>query len=201
MMIIVCPGIHSPHWTQAWLKQLAQAAPEVIPTLHIAPVAPLGAWSPYQVRQGLEAAIAPPPTSLIFIAFSAGCVAAAALAHHCHHRGYAVRAVIAWDGWGVPLAGPFPVHRLSHDVFTHRTSGSAPSLGHFYSDPPVSHGHLWQSPATVPGWQTQPGISPAPKPPPGPRETDSHPGAGSPQPLATTALDFLVACLRHYGEF
>jgi len=41
---------------------------------------------------------------------------------------------------GVPLVGNFPIHRLSHDYFTHWSSAVLGSGNDsFYADPPVEH--------------------------------------------------------------
>ena len=57
-----------------------------------------------------------------------------------------MKALIAFDGWGVPLVGNFPIYRISHDQFTH---WSSELLGKgdksFYADPPVEHLDLWRS--------------------------------------------------------
>lgn len=76
-----------------------------------------------------------------------------------------IKALIALDGWGVPLGGNFPIYRLSHDSFTHWSSallgGGTES---FYADPPVEHLELWRSPQTTKGWwnhQTPTGLKTA----------------------------------------
>lgn len=69
-----------------------------------------------------------------------------------------MKALIAVDGWGVPLSGNFPIHRLSHDYFTHWSSallGSGDDS--FYSDPAVEHLAIWRSPHTCQGWWVQGG--------------------------------------------
>lgn len=102
--------------------------------------------------EGLRRAL-PHPQSLIFLAFSAGCLTAASVAHYFHHRSDSqVLGLLAIDGWGVPLAAPFPVHRLSHDHFTHITSTFSSSRCHFYADPAVPHLQIWQTPSQVRGW-------------------------------------------------
>ncbi len=89
---------------------------------------------------------------LTLIAFSAGVVTAMANATLWKAIGGEVKALFALDGWGVPLAGDFPIYRLSHDYFTHWSSrplgGGAES---FYADPPVDHLTLWASPDRVIG--------------------------------------------------
>ncbi len=215
--IIVCPGSHPPAWTEQWRQALTAIAPELTTTLAISPATP--PWAGHPLRQWLMALLAEastpplgnptqppsdqplgqPPTvqPLIYmVAFSAGCVAAEAIAHYAPHGGYRIGAIFAWDGWGVPLVGPFPVHRLSHDGFTHYTSyrpggkrgdGPRPALGHrphFYADPTVPHHQLWQAPHQVQGWQV---------------------GDFTPQPSRhrhrTTALAFQLACFHHYGLY
>ena len=93
-----------------------------------------------------------PSDSVLIIAFSAGVVGAIAAARTWHRRGVSISALIAIDGWGVPLFGAFPTHRMSHDRFTHWSSallgGSETS---FYADPPVDHLNLWCAPQSVQG--------------------------------------------------
>lgn len=121
-------------------------------------------WAPlsgYQIRQHLLASWEDLPAQaalsairLYFLAFSAGCLGAIAAAHHWHCQGGSVGALLALDGWGVALAAPFPISRLSHDRFTHDTSRLLGSQGlDFYADPPVSHLDLWRQPSQVEGWQ------------------------------------------------
>lgn len=97
--------------------------------------------------------------TLTVIAFSAGVVGAVAalqpswLRTHDIHIG----AFIALDGWLVPLIGlPFPVFRISHDYFTHRTCiPFGMGTTSFYADPAVPHLDLWAQPALVAGWQVE----------------------------------------------
>ncbi|MGB3188280.1 MAG: hypothetical protein WBB43_02490, partial [Limnoraphis sp.] len=64
-----------------------------------------------------------------------------------------VKALIALDGWGVPLGGNFPIYRISHDRFTHWSSALlGGGVESFYADPPVEHLDLWSSPQTARGW-------------------------------------------------
>jgi len=93
---------------------------------------------------------------LLFIAFSAGVVGAIAAARQWQRWGGQVKALLALDGWGVPLYGGFPIHRLSHDHFTHWSSallGGGPES--FYAEPAVPHQELWRSPHCVQGWWVQ----------------------------------------------
>ncbi|MBD2258925.1 hypothetical protein [Pseudanabaena sp. FACHB-2040] len=124
---------------------------------------PWSVLSGYQVRQFLAAALgvtdpelrqAAPAVNLFFLSFSAGCLGAVAAARHWYALGGSVGALFAVDGWGVALAEPFPVYRLSHDRFTHETSALLGSQHtDFYADPPVSHLDLWRSPHEALGWQ------------------------------------------------
>jgi hypothetical protein len=134
------------------------------------------AWSPRAV-QALLAPLA--GAEVTVIAYSAGVVgAAAALAGNwAQRRGIEIRALVALDGWLVPLFVPFPVYRVSHDHFTHRTSQPfGMGTTNFYADPAVSHRELWANPEAVTGWAVGEGDL---------RRTD--------------ALAFVRTCLRHRG--
>jgi len=126
---------------------------------------------------------------LVFLGFSAGVVGAIGAAHLWQWLGGTVKALIAADGWGVPLYGNFPIHRISHDYTTHWSSAllGAGAEG-FYADPPLPHLDLWRSPHTTRGWQT--------------RTTAWFDPAlvevSSPQ--LTTTAEFLLALLKQYGE-
>lgn len=128
------------------------------------------ACNPHQVQQAIQ-------TPLLFISFSAGVVGAIAAAQMWQGLGGQVRAFLALDGWGVPLSGSFPIHRLSHDAFTHWSSawlgGGSES---FYADPAVSHLDLWRTPQTARGWRIQ--------------------NTGK---TATTAAEFIGWLLRRYS--
>lgn len=176
MALIICPGMHPVTWTQSFLAQLDQhpstgaIARYVVPTDHVP------AYSAYGVRRFLQASqLEQQP--LVFLAFSAGCVAAAGASRYYLQQGYDVRAVIALDGWGVPLAGPFAVHRLSHDWFTHLTTPQPGTSEHFYADPAVPHADLWRLPQRVTGWRLT---------------------AQSPHRQRCAALPFLADCLATY---
>jgi len=126
---------------------------------------------------------------LVFLGFSAGVVGAIGAAHLWQWLGGTVKAFIALDGWGVPLYGNFPIHRISHDYSTHWSSAllGAGNEG-FYADPPLPHLELWRSPHTTQGWQTHPT----------PWFNPALVEVSSPEP--TTAARFLLALLRRYGE-
>lgn len=92
-------------------------------------------------------------TPILLIGFSAGVVGAAILASFWQKFGGRVVALIALDGWGVPLGRSFPVHRVSHDPFTHWSSALlGAGQANFYASPAVGHLDLWRSPQVVQGW-------------------------------------------------
>lgn len=92
-------------------------------------------------------------TPILLIGFSAGVVGAATLASLWQGLGGRIVALIAFDGWGVPLWCSFPVHRLSHDPFTHWSSALlGAGKTSFYASPAVDHLDLWRTPQTVQGW-------------------------------------------------
>ncbi|MGK7931703.1 MAG: hypothetical protein AB4041_09750 [Microcystaceae cyanobacterium] len=95
--------------------------------------------------------------NLIFIAFSAGCVAAIGTALILDKLYHNINALIAFDGWGVPLVANFPIYRVSHDYFTHWSSQLL-GIGvvNFYADPDVDHLDLWGNPQQVKGWEVEP---------------------------------------------
>ncbi|MBD2448022.1 hypothetical protein H6G76_12765 [Nostoc sp. FACHB-152] len=156
MNIIICPGIHDPELTQSFISSglgidfdntssqrimvfpengfLALSAPHIVHFLSD------------RLKNKLDSPV-------IFISFSAGVVGAIVAAWNWQILGGQVKAFIAIDGWGVPLWGDFPIHRLSHDYFTHWSSLLLGS-GHnnFYAEPTVDHLSMWRSPQTVQGW-------------------------------------------------
>lgn len=207
--LLICPGFHSVEMTQ----QLVQGL-KTLPTLSLpffvypADAAPGTVLSAFRIRQFLLAQLdwstvdmgRLPSQPVFFLAFSAGCVGAIAAAHHWHYLGGTVGAFFAVDGWGVPLVAPFPVHRLSHDRFTHDTSRLLGS-GHtdFYADPAVPHLELWKRLSQVQGWQVsnsrvgaqaQPRTSPLHLPQPG-VEARGQQLATSTQGTLLTAGQFL----------
>ncbi len=162
-VIVVCPGVHSPQLTASFLTAMAldQADPMrvcVIPGDRQPVYSPLHGLSMLQHRLGAPWA-APP---VLFLGFSAGVVSLAAIAPLWQALGGTVLGLIALDGWGVTLAGNFPIHRLSHDRFTDWSSAlldlpldllTAAARGdRFYAEPAVAHLDLWRSPHTTTGW-------------------------------------------------
>lgn len=163
MTIVICPGIHAPELTQSFVTELKAAATETSSlnqsyssALAKILVFPADQQPPYSgfhilhfVQQRCDAA-----EPLLFLGFSAGVVGAIGAAWSWQSLGKKVKAVIALDGWGVALYGGFPVHRVSHDYFTHWSSsllGAGESR--FYAEPAIAHLHLWQYPHTISGWE------------------------------------------------
>jgi hypothetical protein len=120
-------------------------------------------------------------TPIVLIGFSAGVVGAVSAASAWQAMGGTVTALFAIDGWGVPLVGRFPMHRLSHDTFTHWSSALlGAGEDSFYADPAVAHLELWRSPQAADGWWLVPDQ----------RQL----------PVAISAASFLTALLHRYGE-
>jgi hypothetical protein len=158
MSIIICPGIHEPELTESFKVGLL----DMVSNGAIAPsyanilfypgknVLVLSALHILQfLRERLSNSLESP---IIFISFSAGVVGAIGAAHLWQLLGGRVKAFIAIDGWGVPLQGNFPIHRMSHDYFTHWSSCLLGcGQNNFYAEPAVAHLFMWQSPQTVQG--------------------------------------------------
>ncbi|WP_239121448.1 MULTISPECIES: hypothetical protein [Spirulina sp. CCY15215] len=148
MTILICPGIHPPELTQSFIENLGLTLCDRL--LILPPTIP--PYSGIDVLNFLNKN-GDRSSPLLFLAFSAGVVGAILAALAWQIQGGTIRALIALDGWGVPLAGNFPLYRLSHDYFTH-WSGALLGSGEqsFYADPGVEHWELWRSPNTVTGW-------------------------------------------------
>jgi hypothetical protein len=160
MPIIICPGIHDPHLTDLFVQALQAKISQdylVLPTTEYLP------YSAIAVYQWLDEQKLSKTEPLAFIAFSAGVVGGFGAAIAWQLQGGRVDRFIAMDGWGMPLVANFPIFRVSHDYFTHWSSGIlGGGSGGFYADPGVEHLELWRSPSTSFGWQT---ISPGCKTP------------------------------------
>ena len=156
MSVLICPGFHSPQLTQNFLEGLqlpeSQYLPTnwlIFPTQDYLPVSPMDILTFLQKHEGNPAQASP----VVFISFSAGVVGAMLAAIAWQQQLGKVKAFFALDGWGVPLAGDFPRHRLSHDYFTHWSSQPlGAGKDSFYAEPAVEHLELWRSPQTVVGW-------------------------------------------------
>lgn len=188
MSIVICPGIHEPELSQSFLSGLLEQFNDeaigqksvdtlLVPTEGYLPLSPL------HILRFLHAHLGDRLQSpVVFISFSAGVVGAILAAHNWQLCGGRVRAFIAIDGWGVPLWGNFPIHRMSHDYFTYWSSSLLGS-GHnnFYADPSVDHLEMWRSPQTVQGLWVEPSLG------------DSH-------KKHLTAAEFLHLLLKRYED-
>jgi len=149
MLILICPGYNPPGGTRAFCRQLGELLQPQGAEIRTVPVPQI---TPYDGR-GILTLLTDLTRPVTFIGFSAGGVGAIAAARLWQKQGGMIMGLVAIDGWGVPLGGNFPIHRLSHDAFTHWSSGllGAGAMG-FYADPGVEHLQLWQAPETVWGW-------------------------------------------------
>ena len=185
MSIFICPGFHLPQLTQSFLQELSLSNSKSISPVNtrIYNSRLYTTVSAVHILQDLIKAYGQPrqATPVLFISFSAGVLGALGAAWGWQLLGGKVKAVIAIDGWGVPLMGNFPIHRLSHDYFTHQTSivVNRPEDS-FYADPGVTHLQMWRSPSTVKGWATS---------------ADNFPVRSR-----FSAAEFILLLLKHYQE-
>ena len=170
MSIIICPGIHSPQLTDNFVSQCIKHIMEelgchnsvellVLPNRGMLNLS--GVYIFKYLYEHLNADFSfslrnQHTTPLIFISFSAGVLGAIIAAFNWQISGGKIKAFIAMDGWGVPLITScinFPIHRISHDYFTHWSSRIL-GIGNnnFYADPFVEHLEMWRSPQVVQGW-------------------------------------------------
>jgi hypothetical protein len=154
MAIILCPGIHAPQLTQCFWQAIQNTASKNFrePKVYTVKDAQPWAFSAIHVLKFLNQTVST-SEPLTLICFSAGVVGGIGAAWAWQQQGGIISAFIALDGWGVPLAGSFPIYRLSHDGFTHWTSqllgtGQDP----FYADSSVGHLEFWRSPDQAWGW-------------------------------------------------
>ncbi len=186
MSIFICPGFHLPQLTQCLLQDLLSSANKSVTlagNIRIFSAKSYTAISPLHILQDLTETYGLPwqAEPIVFIGFSAGVIGALGAAWGWKLGGGVVKAVIAIDGWGVPLGGNFPIHRLSHDYFTHETSIVLnPPEDSFYADPEVTHLQMWRSPSTVMGWATS--------------------SVNPPVRSYLNAADFILRQLLHYRE-
>jgi len=150
MSIIICPGIHSPELSNSFIQNFQYLTEDSYLSLPTESTP----YSAIAIAQWLERQPLVKTEPLIFIAFSAGVVGSIGAALNWQLGGGKVQSFIAFDGWGMPLAGKFPIYRVSHDYFTHWSSGllGGGNAG-FYAEPEVEHLDLWRSPANISGWQ------------------------------------------------
>ncbi|MFB2897395.1 hypothetical protein ACE1CI_31135 [Aerosakkonemataceae cyanobacterium BLCC-F50] len=180
MSLIICPGIHEPKLTESFLTGLQLKDNQKRQDILIFPIEDDPAYSSGHILQFLcqNHSLTSP---IAIISFSAGVVGAIGAAWGWQLLGGEVKAFIALDGWGVPLTGSFPIHRLSHDYFTHWSSALLGSgEDSFWAEPSVEHLELWRQPQTVVGWWIH------------------SPNDKSEQKTQTTAAQFLVMLLERY---
>jgi hypothetical protein len=189
--IIICPGIHDPTITERFIAECFSLKTDYVtkwdPTIDILvfPGEGVLSGSAFHILQFLGDRLEQSPKSpLVFISFSAGVVGAIGAAVGWQIMGGNVTGFIAIDGWGVPLWGNFPIHRLSHDYFTHWSSAILPGRGkdNFYAEPAVEHLTMWRSPLQVKG-----------------RWIDSS-GIHSPSKTELSVAEFLHILLSHYFQ-
>lgn len=184
--IVICPGIHDSQLTQKFLEELQRSESDNgnscgTNQVLIFPTQDYPAYSTMHILDFLQRHT-DKITVLIFISFSAGVAGAIGAALGWQLLGGKVKALIAIDGWGVPLSGSFPIHRLSHDYFTHWSSGLlGAGEDSFYADPAVEHLELWQSPNTCKGWWVHPAVE-----------------GKSEQRTFITAAEFVIQLLQKY---
>ncbi|ARV60495.1 hypothetical protein BZZ01_19310 [Nostocales cyanobacterium HT-58-2] len=159
MSIIICPGIHDSALTQCFLsvcqeQVIKRGKSHKAVNLQVFPAEGGLSLSAFHILQFLHKHFQDRIESpVVFISFSAGVVGSILAAHKWQQSGGRIKAFIAIDGWGVPLWGKFPIHRMSHDYFTHWSSSLLGSgENSFYADPPVEHLEMWGSPQTVQGY-------------------------------------------------
>ncbi|MTJ08240.1 hypothetical protein [Anabaena sp. UHCC 0204] len=167
MPIIICPGIHEPELTVSFIQRCLNKDHTKAVDILIYPGQGYLTLSTFHILHFLCDSFGAPSYRLgnklespvIFICFSAGVVGGIGAATGWQLLGGHVQAFIAIDGWGVPLAGNFPIHRLSHDYFTHWTSAYL-GLGenNFYAEPAVDHLSMWHSPQSVQGQWVNPSV-------------------------------------------
>ena len=164
MPIIICPGIHEPELTQSFIQGCLNQDNAKAVDILIYPGQGYLTLSTFHILHFLCDRLSNKLESpVIFLCFSAGVIGGIGAATAWQLLGGHVQAFIAIDGWGVPLAGNFPIHRLSHDYYTHWTSAYL-SMGedNFYADPAVDHLSMWHSPQSVQGKWVNPSVSLSP---------------------------------------
>ncbi len=190
MVTIICPGFHDRALTTCflnavypqWRSRKALGHLLIYPTERYPPYNPSTILDFLQNSSSSQHPIDDIP--VIFMGFSAGVVGAMGAAWLWQQQGGQVKGLIAWDGWGVPGLGDFPVYRLSHDYFTHWSSALlGKGVESFWADPAVEHLDLWRSPHTIKGWW----LSSTPD--------------GKQTTLPTTAKQVLIQWLTRMGEW
>ncbi|MEH2106225.1 hypothetical protein [Nostoc sp.] len=191
--IIICPGIHDPAFTKSfisgWLDTSGGSIDQNQGNILVFPGKDFLSLSALHILEFLRVSVAHRryrftgslKSPIIFISFSAGVVGAIGAAHLWQLLGGRVKAFIAIDGWGVALQGNFPIHRMSHDYFTHWSSCLLGcGQNNFYAEPAVDHLSIWRSPQSVQGCWVDSSIE------------------ISPPKGRLTATEFLLMLLKHY---
>ncbi|BAZ52906.1 hypothetical protein NIES4103_55710 [Nostoc sp. NIES-4103] len=183
MTVIICPGIHEPALTESFISGWSSLDQKTVDIL-VFPAEGLLALSSLHILQFLRDRLGNHlETPIVFIGFSAGVVGAITAAWQWQLLGGQIKAFIAIDGWGVPLLGNFPIHRMSHDYFTHWSSGLlGKGDNNFYAEPSVDHLTMWRSPQTVQGWWVDPSVE------------------ASSKQVRLTAAEFLHSLFKLYEE-
>ncbi|TVQ41733.1 MAG: hypothetical protein EA365_16930 [Gloeocapsa sp. DLM2.Bin57] len=177
MIILVCPGFNQAELNHSFIN----AFPNQDEHWLLYPSHQLPPYSPQDILDFCSKSLPKSNMTLevILIGFSAGVVGIQSVATRLDKNQVKVKALIAIDGWGVPLWGDFPTYRISHDYFTHWSSTILGAGNEsFYADPPVDHLQLWRSPQTTKGWKVN--------------------NNGS--KIATTALKFIEEILESYRD-
>lgn len=155
--IMICSGIHEPQLTQDFIAALQRDESNHLSSnwtekVLIFPTQDYPAYSAIHILEFLQHHTRQ-STPVIFISFSAGVAGAIGAAWGWEMMGGKVKAFMAFDGWGVPLYGNFPIYRVSHDYFTHWSSALlGAGTQSFYADPAIEHLDLWRSPDRCLGW-------------------------------------------------
>jgi hypothetical protein len=191
MPIIICPGIHEPELTKSFIQGCLNQSHQNSVDILIYPEQGYLTLSTFHILHFLCDSCGSPSDRLsnklespvMFICFSAGVVGGIGAALGWQLLGGHVQAFIAIDGWGVPLLGNFPIHRLSHDYYTHWTSAYlGTGENNFYAEPAVDHLSMWHSPQSVLGQWVNPAV-----------------GCSLPK-TQLSASEFLNLLLEHYKE-
>ncbi len=151
-LYLICPGFHEQKLTHSFVENISNHTID-LDNLLIFPTDQYPPYSGFHLAHYLQEKCKHKSQNLMIIAFSAGVVAAVTAAWQWQRQGGRIKGLIAFDGWGVPLLGDFPIYRVSHDEFTHHSSAILGTGNlNFYADPAVDHLDLWRSPAQVQGW-------------------------------------------------
>ena len=188
MNLIICPGIHETALTRSFVSGLLELNPDIFSSSSSVKILiysgeGLKTLSPFHILYFLFEKIEDVKSPIVFIGFSAGVVGGLQAAYLWQMFGGEVKAFIAVDGWGVPLAGSFPIHTISHDYFTHWSLlRLIPGNNNFYAQPAVEHLKIWRSPESVKGWWVDPEFQ---------RNNNK---------IYLTVTEFLHMLLKRYGE-